>query len=413
MTGTSLPDQQPVYNIAIIGSGLGGLGAAVSLRRQGHNVTVYERYDFGGEVGASLSVASNGSKFLEEWDVDIKGAKPVILRSLIMHDWGTGEVLNTYDLGDYRAKFGTDYNNFHRIDLHQLLKETAVQAAGKGKPCRLEVFCKAIDMDPEEGTITFEGGKVVTADVVIAADGIRSLMRPKMGFEPHFTASTSCCYRCIITADKLRELGLEEFLNNNAIEFWGGYGRSKIVLSACSDNNVVSCYCFYPAEWNSLNEDGWNISTTSENLVATFPGLDPKIHKLFMNAEDIKMWRLYIHDEYPHWVKGRVALLGDAAHPMLPDQSQGACMAIEDAGALGIVFSPKYAQLSVSEKLKLYEMTRKERASRVQKASARARTDLSERIGWSSSEDRPGKLTIEEVCGYDMHCHVAELRQKL
>lgn len=155
-------------------------------------------------------------------------------------------------------------------------------------------------MDPEEATITFEGGKVVTADVVIAADGIRFLMRLKMGFEPHVTALTSCCYRCIITADKLRELGLEEFLNNNAIEFWGGYGRSKIVLSACPDNNVVSYYCFYPAEWNILKEDGWNISTTSENLVATFPGLDPKIHKLFMNAEDIKMWRLYIHDEYPY-----------------------------------------------------------------------------------------------------------------
>jgi salicylate hydroxylase len=62
----------------------------------------------------------------------------------------------------------------------------------------------------------------------------------------------------------------------------------------------------------------------------TFPDLDPKVRKLFMNAEDIKMWRLYLHDEYPYWVRGRCALLGDAAHPMMPDQSQGACMAFED-----------------------------------------------------------------------------------
>lgn len=84
-------------------------------------------------------------------------------------------------------------------------------------------------------------------------------------------------------------------------------------------------------------------------------------------------------------------------------------MAIEDAGALGIVFSPMYSNLDVPQKLKLYEQTRKARATRVQQASARARTDLSERIGWSSSKDRPGKLTIEEICGYNMHEHIARL----
>lgn len=304
-----------VYNIAIVGSGLGGLSAAIALRRQGHNVTIYERYDFGGEVGASLSVASNGSRFLQEWNIDIKAAKPVILRSLIMHDWQSGEVTNTYDLGDYRTKFGTDYNNFHRIDLHQTLKEAALSQAGEGPPCKLETWHKAVSVT-EEGSITFENGKSATADAVIAADGIRSALRQQIGVVPKFEASASCCYRCIISGDKLRELGLEQYLNNNAIEFWGGYGINKIVLSACSDNNVVSCYCFYPAERNNLREDGWNVSSTPENLIATFPDLDARIQTLFANAEDIKMWRLYLHDEYPTWINGRVALLGDAAHPM-------------------------------------------------------------------------------------------------
>lgn len=397
------------YTVAVIGSGLGGLSAAVALRRQGHQVTIYERYDFGGEVGASLSVASNGSRLLQEWDVDIRSAKPVILKSLIMHDWSSGEITSTYDLGDYRARFGTDYNNFHRIDLHNVLKETATSQDGAGESCTLEVWHKATSIDAEKGLITFENGNTATADVIIAADGIRSLSREQIGVVPKFVASTSCCYRCIISADKLRELGLEEYLNNEAIEFWGGYGISKIVLSPCSDNNVVSCYCFYPAEMNNTSEDGWNLSASPQKLVETFPGLDQKLQTLFLNAEDIKMWRLYNHDPYPYWVKGRVALLGDAAHPMVPDQSQGACMAIEDAGALGIVFSAKYNHLSVSDRLRLYERTRKERATKVQSASARARTDLSERIGWSSSKDRPGKLTIEEICGYNMHEHIAQL----
>lgn len=88
---------------------------------------------------------------------------------------------------------------------------------------------------------------------------------------------------------------------------------------------------------------------------------------------------------------------------MMPDQSQGSCMAFEDAGALGIIFHSQFREsYGVSEGLALYEKLRKERATRVQEASFRARENLNERIGWSSSTDVPGKLTIEEVCGYNM-----------
>lgn len=397
-------------SIGIIGSGLGGLSAAIALRRAGHRVTLYERYDFGGEVGASLSVASNGSRFLEEWAVNIPAARPVVLRNLIRHEYASGAVQGTYPLGDYRERFGTDYNNFHRIDLHNHLKGVALSQSGEGCPAELKTWHRACKLDPESGKIAFENGAEAVHDAVVCADGIRSVMREQLGVVPEVAPSTSCCYRCIIYADKLRELGLEEFLDNDAIEFWGGdHDKTKIVLSACSDKNVVSCYCFYPAEKNDLKEDGWNISTTGENLAATFPGLDPRLITLFLNAEDIKMWRLYNHDPYPYWSKGRCTLLGDAAHPMMPDQSQGACMAIEDAGALGILFSEKYADLSVEERLKLYEAERKPRATKLQAASKRARENLNERIGWSSKDTKPGMLTIEEVCGYDMHAHIAEL----
>ncbi|KAL4890557.1 hypothetical protein BDV59DRAFT_91383 [Aspergillus ambiguus] len=397
-------------NIAIIGAGLGGLSAAVALRRQGHQVTVYERYDFAGEVGASLSAASNGSRFLEQWGVDVKAAKPVILKKLIMHDWSSGQVQSEYGLGDYKSKFGTDYNNFHRIDIHKELLKSAFEEPGEGPKCTLKVNHKATGLDAEAGVIQFENGTSATADLIVAADGIRSLSRGFMGITPDFKMSTSCCYRCIIGAPKLRELGLEDYIDNEAIEYWGGFGIDKIVMSPCSNGEVVSCYCFYPAEYNDLRGDGWNISATPQQLVDTFPGLDPRMKKLMLNAEDIKMWRLYRHKPYPYWAKGKVCLLGDAAHPMMPDQSQGSCMAFEDAGALGYIFNRTFReQYSVTEGLALYEKLRKPRATRVQEASFRAREDLSERIGWSSSADRPGKLTIEEVCGYDMRKHLQEL----
>ncbi|PYH46053.1 salicylate hydroxylase [Aspergillus saccharolyticus JOP 1030-1] len=410
-------------DIAIIGAGLGGLSAAVALRRQGHRITVYERYDFAGEVGASLSAASNGSRFLEEWGVDVPAAKPVILKKLIMHDWETGEVKHEYGLGDYKAKFGTEYNNFHRIDIHQQLLKSAFEGPGAGLPCTLKVNHRAVSLDAEAGTITFDNGESTTADLIIAADGIRvrplpSQSRPQIGITPTFTPSTSCCYRCIIHADKLRSLGLEDFISNEAIEYWGGFGIDKIVLSPCSNGEVVSCYCFYPAEYNDLREDGWNIEASPAQLLATFPRLDARMRLLMRHAEDIKMWRLYKHEPYPYWTRGKVCLLGDAAHPMMPDQSQGSCMAFEDAGALGLIFHRAFAEeYSVAEGLRLYERLRKPRATRVQEASFRAREDLNERIGWSSGRsssgavERNGKLTIEEVCGYNMREDLARLRQ--
>lgn len=141
--------------------------------------------------------------------------------------------------------------------------------------------------------------------------------------------STSCCYRCIIGADKLRSLDLDDYISNEAIEYWGGYGINKIVMSPCSNGEVVSCYCFYPASFNNLREDGWDIGATPEQLVETFPDLDPRMQKLMLNAEDIKMWRcmlfipelaptvliiplVYRHQPYPFWAKGKVCLLGDA-----------------------------------------------------------------------------------------------------
>jgi salicylate hydroxylase len=84
----------------------GGLAAAISLRRAGHKVTIYERADFAGEVGASISCAANGTRWLETWGVNISMGRPVILKKLISHDWKTGEDVNIYDLADYKERWG-------------------------------------------------------------------------------------------------------------------------------------------------------------------------------------------------------------------------------------------------------------------------------------------------------------------
>lgn len=93
-------------DIGIIGGGIGGLASAVALRRAGHKVTIYEKADFAGEVGASISCAANGTRWLEEWDVNIELGDPVLLKNLISRDWKTGEPDNIYDLSDYKERWG-------------------------------------------------------------------------------------------------------------------------------------------------------------------------------------------------------------------------------------------------------------------------------------------------------------------
>ena len=103
---SSFPSAFKALNIAIIGAGLGGLSTALSLRRAGHDITIYERSSFAGEIGAGLSTASNGSKWLLPWGVDVEKAKPVIVKRLIMRKWGSGEVVQEAPMEDYGEKFG-------------------------------------------------------------------------------------------------------------------------------------------------------------------------------------------------------------------------------------------------------------------------------------------------------------------
>lgn len=124
--------------MGVVGGGIGGMSVAIALRRAGHEVTIYEKSDFAGEVGASVSCAANGTRWLHEWGVDVAKGDPVVLKKLINRDWKTGEPVSVYDLDDYEKRWGYVYNMFHRQYMHAMLKESAM-GDGDGIPARLMV----------------------------------------------------------------------------------------------------------------------------------------------------------------------------------------------------------------------------------------------------------------------------------
>ncbi|GAB1729822.1 hypothetical protein NU195Hw_g8792t1 [Hortaea werneckii] len=405
---------------AVVGGGIGGLCAGIALRRAGHKVTIYERSDFVGEVGASVSCAANGTRWLHEWGVDIEKGDPVLLRKLINRDWKTGEPISVYDLDDYEEKWGYVCNMFHRQYMHRMLLDCATQQEGDGEPVehRITEAIQCIDIDTVQGIIEFENGVSAKHDLVIGADGIGSAVRGIIGIKPERKPAASSCLHANVDTAKARQLGLVDYSQDSALEYWGGQKEwNKIVLSPCNGGSLLSYYCFFPREKGDYANQKWDAESTVEELLAPYPDLDEKVLSHLKIGVEVKPWRLWIHQPYDWWQKGVACVLGDAAHPMMPHQSQGACMAIEDAACLGIVFGKKRFAGDVSSALKLYERIRKHRATRVQAASARAAENIHERIGFSSNtdnshysvQDENNKLTIEEMNSYDMHAHVAQL----
>ncbi|RDA88229.1 hypothetical protein CP532_0312 [Ophiocordyceps camponoti-leonardi (nom. inval.)] len=407
-------------DIGVIGGGIGGMSAAIALRRAGHRVSVYEKSDFAGEVGASVSCAANGTRWLHEWGVDVDRGQPVVLKKLINRDWRTGEPVSVYDLDDYEERWGHVYNLFHRQDMHAMLMASALGDQGRGLPAVLIVNHKCAGIRVEEGIISFTNGTVAHHDLIIGADGIGSATRSAIGIKPEKRPSDQSCLHANVRTEDAVRAGFVDYSLDSALEYWGGQDGSwdKIVLSPCHGGRLLSYYCFFPRLKGDYAGHAWASGEDRpvEELLAPYPDLDRQVKGHLSVGFEIRPWRLWIHDPYPYLFRGLVCLLGDAGHPMMPHQSQGACMAIEDAAALGILFGPDCFRGDVSEALSVYEEVRLPRVTRVQAAAAKAAYNINERIGFSANKDTAtykvedvGKiLTIEEMNAYDMHMDIEQ-----
>lgn len=339
--------------IAIIGGGIGGLTASIALRLRGFQVTLYERHSAFEDVGAGLQLAPNATKVLAELglaDLCTKGAS--LPEHVALCDLKRG--VTFLRLPVQNPAYPAAFHHIHRADLVTAL---AAHASDLGVELLLGAEVE-ITSDPQEprGEITLSDGR--SAQAVIGADGVRSALRSayfggKTVWHTHQTA-----WRALVPAEYVAPQWVEK-----AAMIWMG-PRQHLVTYPLRGGSLINIVA--AKETVAPMAQSWSDAEDPKHLQDAFSRAAPVVRELIAEITQCYLWGLFDHPPLKTWVTGRLALLGDAAHPMLPYMAQGASQAIEDAWALAACLDPK---ADVAEGLRAYDHARRARASRVQALS--------------------------------------------
>ncbi|HEV7574925.1 MAG TPA: FAD-dependent monooxygenase [Caldimonas sp.] len=345
--------------VTVVGAGLGGLAAAASLLRRGFDVTVIEQADELGEIGAGVQLSPNAMKVLRALGLEAAaiavGFEP---DRHVVRSHRTGRILAQTPLkGTLSSSFGAGYYGFHRSDLHRIL-----QSAVPAGVVRLGARCTGVRTEGDHAVVELADGTRHAADVVVGADGVHSVVRARLlGPEaPRFTGNV--CWRGLVPAKAMPPGAIPPDMT-----VWFGPGASFIayyVRRGEMINWVAMC------EADAWKSESWKLEGDRREVMERYAAWHPTVRELIARSELYLKWALLDRDPLPRWSEGRVTLLGDAAHPMLPYLAQGACMAIED----GYSVAAHLAQSTddVAAALAAYENDRRGRTARVQ-LLARAR----------------------------------------
>jgi salicylate hydroxylase len=357
--------------VAIVGAGLGGLAAAIALRRSGQEVTVFEQAPEMGEVGAGIQTAPNASRLLDAWGVlDALGERSVPAAASNRRRWADGTLLGSFPLGDSAIeRYRGSYLCQHRADLHAAMVEVAIGAEGRGDPVEVVLGAPVHGVIDHADEVEVEAGPggARRFDALIAADGIASRVRDAtFGSEGEDTPTEQLTQRMIVDLSRVAgDPAVEELVATPALNIWLGPGRHAVMHPVRGRSGV---YLGVTTETRSPAETLAAAETSKAELIETLRDWDPRLTTLAEAADAMTSWPLFDRDVVPTWVRGRVALMGDACHAMLPFQAQGAAQAIEDGAVLGELLAAA-EPASVGAALQAYEAARRPRAEKVLEAS--------------------------------------------
>jgi 6-hydroxynicotinate 3-monooxygenase len=343
--------------IAVVGAGLGGLTCAAFLQREGFAVAVYEQAPAFSRIGAGIILSANVMKVLRRLGVE----RPLLETGIspdafVSRTWDTGETL--YELAldaSSEQRFGGPYINVHRGDLHAVL-ETAV------RPGTIAFGHGLAGLEPagEVVRLVFENGVRQEADIVIGADGIRSKVRESLlGPEPpRFTGRVA--QRAIFPTERLRGQPIRDCTK------WWGSDRHLLAYFMTRRRDEVYLMGSVPAaSWES---EELSLPCPREEFIGAFASFHPDIRRVVEAATDVSVWPICDRERHDCWSGGRIALLGDACHPVRPYMAAGGAMAVEDAAVLSRCLAT-IGDDDPTEAFRCYEATRVHRVGEVQRIS--------------------------------------------
>ena len=341
--------------IAVIGAGIGGLAAALALLRRDLDVDVYEQAPQLGEVGAGIQISSNGSRVLYalglEQALDAVAVLPS--RRQIRH-WSTGETWDWLELGATTAKrYGTPHLMLHRADLHGVL----ANAVHRLKPdaVHLAKRCVGIAQSKEHVEVVFADGARVSADYLVGADGIHSKVREHLfgPDKPEFTGVVA--WRAVVPM-----ASLPSHISSTVGTNWLG-PKGHVLHYPIRRGELMNFISL--AERDDWRIESWTVAGTRDELARDYPGWHPDVHAIIENITIPFKWALMVRAPMQRWSQGRITLLGDACHPILPFLGQGGVMAIEDGYVIAACLEKYFDDPATA--FARYEGIRKERTAAV------------------------------------------------
>jgi 2-polyprenyl-6-methoxyphenol hydroxylase-like FAD-dependent oxidoreductase len=370
--------------VAVIGAGIGGLTAALSLRSAGFEVELYEQAPELTEVGGGINMGPNATRILRRLGLaeglDREGVRPA---GTHQRRWRDGRTLQRAPLNPLCEElYGAPHMTLHRADL------LAVIASGfPADHIHLGHRLIRLGNRADRTEAWFENGTQIAADVLVGADGIHSTVRAALFGEEEPRFAGCVAYRGLVPVERIVDLGLEI-----GSQSWVGPG-AHFVHYFVSRGELLNFVGW--TEHDSWNREDWTDRATIERALAAFEDWHPQVRRIIAAAETCFIWALFDREPLPRWSVGHATLLGDACHPMYPFMGQGAAQAIEDGASLAACLAAGASD--PAEALQHYERLRLPRVTRLQEMSRANKTRFHMRDGpaqeardaeWAKAADR-------------------------
>jgi salicylate hydroxylase len=343
-----------IYRILIAGAGIGGLSAASCLMKAGHHVEIHEQAPELAEVGAGIQVSANAMHVLRhlglEEAITAVGVRPeaYVFR---LHD--TGEVIQRFSLSQEELH-GAPYTQLHRADLHDLLAARAREL--DPNVVRLNHKVTGFTESADGVELRFADGSSARGDLLIGADGLKSVVRAQMFGAAPATYTGDAAWRAVVPTERLPKTLLEQVMS----VFMGPDGH--VVCYYLRDGTLLNFVGI--VETDEVSEESWTVKLPWEELKAQYRGWHPALQTVIDAADKDQCYRWSLFNRPPirEWSTRRVTLLGDAAHPTLPYLAQGAAMSIEDGAVLTRALGMRD---SIADALQLYQRNRVDRTAKI------------------------------------------------